>query len=430
VSLQPQELEQREEKPGLHEIQDRSKRLQTLFSDDEENLFTDKEANVILKAISEVKILDPACGSGAFPMGALHKIVKLLQKLDKGAIWWKKKQLEKARNLDSKYFNQFKEKLENANSDYARKLGVIQHSIYGVDIQPIAAEISKLRSFLSLIIDENIDDNAENRGIEPLPNLEFKFVTANTLIGLDEGVSKNTGSVSTGTLDFGETEDLQYDLQVLRNAYLQANPNEKLKLRKDFENLQTKIYKQETKDGRMPSKRAMQLSSWKPFSHDSTFWFDPEWMFGIPKFDIVIGNPPYLGQKSNNAAFQVLKNTRIWKYHQRRMDYFYFFFHLGLDILNENGVLAFITTNYYTTATSADKLRQHIKSSINICTLVNFNEFKIFPSALGQHNLITILNKGYSDSCNIIDVNRSGNADSNLLKNILSNNDDKLVVHY
>ena len=275
------------------EIDDEEK-LQTLFSDDEENLFTDKEANVILKAISEVKILDPACGSGAFPMGALHKIVKLLQKLDKGAIWWKKKQLEKARNLDSKYFNQFKEKLENANSDYARKLGVIQHSIYGVDIQPIAAEISKLRSFLSLIIDENIDDNAENRGIEPLPNLEFKFVTANTLIGLDEGVSKNTGSVSTGTLDFGETEDLQYDLQVLRNAYLQANPKEKLKLRKDFENLQTKIYKQETKDGRMPSKRAMQLSSWKPFSHDSSSWFDPEWMFGVKKFDVVIGNPPYV----------------------------------------------------------------------------------------------------------------------------------------
>ena len=274
------------------EIDDEEK-LQTLFSDDEENLFTDKEANVILKAISEVKILDPACGSGAFPMGALHKIVKLLQKLDKGAIWWKKKQLEKARNLDSKYFNQFKEKLENANSDYARKLGVIQHSIYGVDIQPIAAEISKLRSFLSLIIDENIDDNAENRGIEPLPNLEFKFVTANTLIGLDEGVSKNTGSVSTGTLDFGETEDLQYDLQVLRNAYLQANPKEKLKLRKDFENLQTKIYKQETKDGRMPSKRAMQLSSWKPFSHDSSSWFDPEWMFGVKKFDVVIGNPPW-----------------------------------------------------------------------------------------------------------------------------------------
>ena len=274
------------------EIDDEEK-LQTLFSDDEENLFTDKEANVILKAISEVKILDPACGSGAFPMGALHKIVKLLQKLDKGAIWWKKKQLEKARNLDSKYFNQFKEKLENANSDYARKLGVIQHSIYGVDIQPIAAEISKLRSFLSLIIDENIDDNAENRGIEPLPNLEFKFVTANTLIGLDEGVSKNTGSVSTGTLDFGETEDLQYDLQVLRNAYLQANPKEKLKLRKDFENLQTKIYKQETKDGRMPSKRAMQLSSWKPFSHHSSSWFDPEWMFGVEKFDVVIGNPPW-----------------------------------------------------------------------------------------------------------------------------------------
>ena len=125
--------------------------------------------------------------------------------------------------------NDFNEKIDNSNSDYARKLGVIQHSIYGVDIQPIAAEISKLRSFLSLIIDENIDDNAPNRGIEPLPNLEFKFVTANTLISLDEG--KKGGMM---TFDFGETTELQNQLQQLRNTYLQASPQEKENLKQEL----------------------------------------------------------------------------------------------------------------------------------------------------------------------------------------------------
>ena len=263
--------------------------LEILLKDDAENPFNNKQTVAILEALSEVKILDPACGSGAFPMGVLHKIIALLKKLDKGAVWWKAKQVEKAAKvLDSKYLNDFKEKIENSNSDYARKLGVIQHSIYGVDIQPIAAEISKLRSFLSLIIDENIDDKADNRGIEPLPNLEFKFVTANTLIGLDEG--KKEGMMA---FDFGETTDLQNQLQQLRNTYLQAGPQEKENLKQQFEKLQTQIYKNELKAGGQ-NKRAQQLAAWKPFSNESSTWFDPDWMFGVEKFDVVIGNPPYV----------------------------------------------------------------------------------------------------------------------------------------
>lgn len=262
--------------------------LEVLLKDDTENPFNEKQTIAILEALSEVKILDPACGSGAFPMGVLHKIIALLKKLDKNAVWWKAKQVEKAAKvLDSKYLNDFKEKIKNSNSDYARKLGVIQHSIFGVDIQPIAAEISKLRSFLSLIIDENIDDKAENRGIEPLPNLEFKFVTANTLISLDVG--KKEGMMA---FDFGETTDLQNQLQQLRNTYLQASPQEKENLKKQFEKLQAQIFKSELKAGGQ-NKRAQQLAAWKPFSNESSTWFDPDWMFGVEKFDIVIGNPPW-----------------------------------------------------------------------------------------------------------------------------------------
>ena len=77
---------------------------------------------------------------------------------------------------------EFRQFIESQNYDYIRKLGVIRKSIFGVDIQPIATEISRLRCFLTLVIEENVtDDISTNRGIEPLPNLEFKFVAANSL---------------------------------------------------------------------------------------------------------------------------------------------------------------------------------------------------------------------------------------------------------
>ena len=323
------------------QIEDEDK-LKSLFVDDSEYTFTVTETDDILKAISEVKILDPACGSGAFPMGALHKIVKLLQKLDKGAVWWKAKQKENAaRVLDSKYLNDFISKIDNSNSDYARKLGVIQHSIYGVDIQPIAAEISKLRSFLSLIIDENIDDNAPNRGIEPLPNLEFKFVTANTLISLDEG--KKEGMMA---FDFGETTELQNQLQQLRNTYLQASPQEKEKLKQQFEQLQTQIYKNELKAGGQ-NKRAQQLAAWKPFSNESSSWFDPEWMFGVEKFDVVIGNPPYV--QLREVKKELIDIYKKCKYHKDaeggRSNLFQYFISLMLDLTKDKMITSFIVQN-------------------------------------------------------------------------------------
>lgn len=334
--------------------------LEVLLKDDIENPFNEKQTTAILEALSEVKILDPACGSGAFPMGVLHKIIALLKKLDKNAVWWKAKQLEK---IDNALVRKTMEtKLDNANSDYIRKLGVIQHSIYGVDIQPIAAEISKLRSFLSLIIDENIDDKAENRGIEPLPNLEFKFVTANTLIGLEAEKQQTT-------FDFGETEELQNQLQKLRNNYLQATPADKQKLKTDFEKLQTQIYKNELKAGGQ-NKRAQQLASWKPFSNDSSTWFDPDWMFGVEKFDIVIGNPPYGAKFSDlEKKYLQLKYPQI-KGQPESYEYFLF---KSLDIfINDNGLTSYIIPTNFIESKRAENLRIKILNTGNINIISNF----------------------------------------------------------
>jgi hypothetical protein len=353
--------------------------LELLLKDDTENPFNEKQTIAILEALSEVKILDPACGSGAFPMGVLHKIIALLKKLDKGAVWWKAKQLEKIDNALVR--KAMEEKLSNANSDYIRKLGVIQHSIYGVDIQPIAAEISKLRSFLSLIIDENIDDNHPdgNRGIVPLPNLEFKFVTANTLISLDAG---NTVGKSM-SFDFGETSDLQHQLQKIRSAYLQATPTDKQILKTDFEKLQTQIYKNELKAGGQ-NKRAQQLAAWKPFSNDSSTWFDPDWMFGVEKFDIVIGNPPYVevSTKKEKDFFQNLFKDVLSKHY----DLYIFFFKIGIDHLNDKGILSYITPHTFTVYTQFQGLRNYIRKHTDIIEVTERIE-NVFETAIVDSSL-------------------------------------------
>ncbi|MCS7151094.1 MAG: BREX-1 system adenine-specific DNA-methyltransferase PglX, partial [Endomicrobia bacterium] len=149
-------------------------KLRSLFDYNQEtNPFQDdiKTTENIIKAIETIKILDPACGSGAFPMGVLHKLVLALHKLDPENKYWLNSILEKT-SLETK------RSLENKPLDYIRKLGLIEHCIYGVDIQEIAVQISKLRFFISLLVEQQPDDTKPNRDIKALPNLETKFVAA------------------------------------------------------------------------------------------------------------------------------------------------------------------------------------------------------------------------------------------------------------
>lgn len=264
----------------------REKDLHTLFTENDNNTpFNDSQKHSLLDAIDGIKILDPACGSGAFPMGVLHKIITALRKLDPDAEIWKEKKLAHIPNALVR--RDLKAKLDASSPEYRRKLGVIQDSIFGADIQPIAAEISKLRCFLTLIVDENINDKAPNRGIEALPNLEFKFVTANTLINLD----------SSGKIETNLVSQKIPELQTIREDYLQAHGSEKSELRKKFKAIQQEIFTDQLRFDSNPYSRPMQLAGWDPFKNGENNWFEPEWMFGVKQYDIVIGNPPYGGTK-------------------------------------------------------------------------------------------------------------------------------------
>lgn len=376
--------------------------LERLFKEgqetNEEDTFSTKEKDQILQALSDVKILDPACGSGAFPMGALHKIILALKKLDPGAKWWKQKQLEKVNNALIR--SQLKEKLDAATSDYARKLGVIQHSIYGVDIQPIASEISKLRSFLSLVIDENIDDTAINRGIEPLPNLEFKFVTANTLIGLPEEQGQQISM-------FDNYEELQL-LEQLRADYLQSSGKKKVKIKERFLRVQKKAFKNEHNLFADTNSRSYKLISWNPFSNEASSWFDPQWMFGEDNFDIVIGNPPYVFTRDVDfgAGFKDYVNDEYFKdialpsksksRQAGKINLFAIFLLKGKKLIKKNGNLIYIIPNNILRGTVYDVIRYELLINNDINSIVDLGE-GVFSKVTASTILFQLSNKTSPD---------------------------------
>ena len=161
--------------------------------------------------------------------------------------------------------------------------------IYGVDIQPIATQISKLRFFISLVVDQNTNLNAdENFGIRPLPNLETKFVTANALVGIDKP------NAQLSLYDTKEVKELETELKKVRHKLFSARTKDtKLRYRQRDEELRNAIAVELEKNG-WKSDNAQKLAKWDPYDQNaSSPFFDSEWMFDIADgFDIVIGNPP------------------------------------------------------------------------------------------------------------------------------------------
>jgi hypothetical protein len=195
--------------------------LDLLFSYEEKEMdtvFDPEQVDVLIRAIDQCKILDPACGSGAFPMGILQKLVFVLGKLDPDNEKWEQRQkaglkditdVKERRQREFEIASDFR---DNAD-DYGRKLYLIENCLYGVDIQSIATQVSKLRFFISLVVDQNIDPHHAdgNFGVRPLPNLETKFVAADTLIAIDKP------GAQTELTELTDVKKLQDELQDIRH---------------------------------------------------------------------------------------------------------------------------------------------------------------------------------------------------------------------
>lgn len=357
------------------------------LTDDTQYPLNDTEKQKAIDALEKIKILDPACGSGAFPIGALQKMVFILQQIDPDGQLWFKKQIQ---HTSPEIRRVLEREFTHKNFDYIRKLGVIRENIYGIDIQPIATEISRLRCFLTLVVDERIDDSLENRGIEPLPNLDFKFVTANSLIGLP----------ATGKqVQFGLFEDSEgiSELKEIRDLFFNASGSEREVLKLQFVQSQNKMFQRLISEGRRGhADLTTKLTSWDPFSHKASDWFDPEWMFGMKEgFDVVIANPPYI-QLSKTDISKEIKQYLLDRYKTSsgRFNTFGFFTIFGLDLVKQQGVLTYIIPNTILSQEYYQYIRKYILDNSQINEIVNYNDM-VFESAVVEN--ITIFLSKLSD---------------------------------
>lgn len=341
------------------------------YDDYDENPFGAEETSILIDALHSLKVLDPACGSGAFPMGILHKMTHVLKKLDPGNRLWKERQL---RSVEDPAMREHIERTFDSNDmDFGRKLYLIQRCIYGVDIQPIAVQISKLRFFISLIVDQQIHKDQENLGILPLPNMETKFVAANTLIGLEKPQQL--------LLQDPAIKQKEHELERVRKDYFNANNQiAKQKCMLEDERLRKEVGELLKKD-HWPATTANKIAGWNPYDLTaSSDFFDPEWMFGVNYgFDICIGNPPY-GVSFSGSEKCVLKERYTYsikgKYESYRI-----FMECGLNVLNNNGILTFVIPNTWMYLEQAEPLRQYLLNNTGIGIIISFPQ-KAFDASV------------------------------------------------
>ena len=370
--------------------------------DDAHELFEDVEKEDLVRAIAQIKLIDPAVGSGAFPMGALHKLTLALRRLDPPNVLWKDLQKELAIERASAAFDNPKQAERDAeldeisdtfekyrDSDFGRKLYLIQNSIYGVDIQPIACQIAKLRFFISLAIEQEADPDAVNYGIKPLPNLETRFVAANTLISLDL-------STAEPLLRDDAVQKIQKEIAAIREKYfLPNNRRRKLqyiraeeRLREQLERMledqrtdwnESQQWEIDRKISHIPNPKhrkqlrkellkdyearkarfesgledAQKIARWNPYDQNAgAAWFDVKYMFGVAEgFDVVIGNPPYV-ESRNSLLSRELKDAYMnqvlsdWQESlPRGSDLLIYFYARTPKFLNDLGRGCFITQN-------------------------------------------------------------------------------------
>ena len=431
----------------------------------------------VTDALKRVKILDPACGSGAFPMGCMLRMVEIIELL-----------------------------YNNSIDRYRLKLDIIENCVFGVDIQPIAMLICKyiqpiamlickLRFFISLVCEQkgiDFNDPTHNYGINTLPNLETKFVAANTLLSADIRKFDKDWTADN------QLRGLQEQLLTIRNHHLLAKgrkakrqcqredkakrteilqyivdhaqkPDEKRisEWEEQIKSLNTQLeqYKEEVwvdetrpventlfgpvqtqqvlfrKDLNKPKRNELlksihniednirtekrkaeingfeaavkQITEWDPYDQNSISpFFDPEWMFCLKeKFDVVIGNPPYIQLQNNGGELAKLYEPCGYKTFAKTGDIYCLFYERGYQLLKPNGHLCYITSNKWMRAGYGEKTRDFFDKNTNPQLLIDFAGVKIFESATVDTNIL-LFAKAANEHKTLCAVTNKQNKDS------------------
>ena len=344
--------------------------------------------------LANVTVLDPAVGSGAFPLGMLTEIVKARETLT---------------SYMSIELNRFqKHTLRSDRNTYRMKRETIKNSIFACDLEASASDITKLRLWLSLVIDNQIraEENEEfgyTTKPRELPNLDCNIICGNSLVDAFHGIKLITENSALGNLSAMRQGALLYDdhfatqihrlISMQDRLYDEKTRVEKERIKKEIQ----EIYDETILTNLNGSQQAM--NAYYECKNDVTKPFIL-WQLMFPKvfrdnggFDIVIGNPPYiqlqtkiddntgekLGDQFAELGFQTF---------EKRGDIYCLFYEKGYQLLSRGGVLTYITSNKWMRAGYGEKLRSFFAQRTNPVRLIDFGKQKIFASATVDVNIL------------------------------------------
>lgn len=364
---------------------------------------------VIIKKLLETTVLDPACGSGAFPMGMLEEMMQVLTTVDpEGKVWV----AEMMKSKDEQFREHIAEMFADGQIRYVKKLGLLRSCLFGVDLLEYAIEITKLRCWLSLIVEQRVDFSKENYNLKPLPNLEFKFYKKNSLFRFYR--DKNINEL----IDQIDNDNLLSELVNLENQYFIAKSdrhgtkeeikekivklleklvyNQNESINKQLNSLRSGINQlvynkaQDKEIAKLRKKEKSlldELVELLKFKHTINDYFIERVVFpGIfnkdrknPGFDIVIGNPPYVNTKLISSMGISKKLEEEYGYCDDLYNHFTF---RGLELLKSGGLLSYITSDTFLTLQTKKNMRMEflgISKTIQSGEGLFVNEEKILP---------------------------------------------------
>ena len=307
------------------------------------------EVKDIEKSLDTILIVDPACGSGAFLVGMMQEIIKL-------------------RKILILFFK------TNDLNDYQQKLSNIQKNIYGVDIDPSAVEIAKLRLWLSLIVDEE-----DIKNIKPLPNLDYKIICGNSLLGIDR-------------------QDMFIDFKL-----------------KQIEKLKPLLFQETNSKKKQEYKRQIDKLIGEITNNLQVFDFEiyfSEVFHEKKGFDVVIANPPYIRADSPEIKEQreLIMKSREYQTLYEKWDLYVAFIEKGYGLLAQNGVIEFIIPDAYMSSKYAEKSHEYFLHNATINRIDFCSDLKIFEAAV--RNIIIEFTKHTNPDHIPLRIKHKGNWDN------------------
>jgi hypothetical protein len=378
--------------------------LSAQFDEDTDRVLTVRQANVVEKALDEVRVLDPAVGTGAFLVGILHELVAL------------KRACYRARGVH----------VPRSSSLVAQwKRAFIGDALHGVDIKPEAIEIAKLRLWLSLVVDLDRDQ------VEALPNLDYKLMVGDSLLETLDGqpiLELEPQAHRQISLGLSPTEQAMAELGRLKERFFSAEPDERPALRTHIQAQEAQIVLSHLKERlaalthqRDEIARKGALVNWRGMKPEAKqleklardmerlsdleqrirqgealpFFLYRLHFFDVFRdkggFDIVIANPPYVRQELITGQKAAFKEAYPAVYHGVA-DLYVYFYARGLELLRSGGMLAYISSNKFMRAGYGANLRRLLSAETTLERLIDFGDLPVFEAT--AYPCIVITRKG------------------------------------